>query len=241
MNRTWKHLFFITGMCLSVSAFAQTKGLGTWNVLSGKYIFNEKWSVFAEAQVRSQQTAYDFSYYEYKGGVAYNFPKNFSVLLGMGHYRTFQPVGNFNGPVVGNEFRIWQQFGLINNIDKLKLEHRYRIEQRFTIDGFHSRFRYRLNALLPLNGRTITAKTWYANAAVEVFILDKAPHFEQNRLFAGFGYQFNDKVTLQSGLMHRFDQTSNFTSFSKNYIQTSLMFSFNEFKTGREKQPSAID
>lgn len=228
-------------LVITVNCFAQTKGLGTWNVLSGKYTFNARWSVFAEAQLRSQQAAYDFNYYEYKGGVSYNFPKKVSVLLGMGHYLTYQPDGNFKSPLTGNEFRIWEQFGLINNIDRLKLEHRYRIEQRFTTAGFHSRFRYRLNALLPLNGKTITAKTWYANAAAEFFILDKTPHFEQSRLFAGFGYQFNDCVILQAGFMHRFDQTPAFITYSKNFIQTSLMFSFNEFKSGRERQPSAVD
>ena len=74
---------------LSTTSFAQTDGLGTWNTLSSKFAFHKQWYGFFEAQLRSQKTVHDFDYYEYKAGIGYNFPKNVSIVLAMGHYVTF--------------------------------------------------------------------------------------------------------------------------------------------------------
>ena len=100
---------------ITVQASAQTPGLGTWNVVSTKFTFNKKWSLLAEAQLRSQKVIHDFNYYEYKAGVGYNFQKAVSVLFAMGHYGTFQPDGDFKKPYVNDEFRMWEQFVLTNN------------------------------------------------------------------------------------------------------------------------------
>ncbi|WP_176112987.1 DUF2490 domain-containing protein [Sediminibacterium ginsengisoli] len=230
-------------LLLSLAGQAQVKtdGLGTWNVISGKINFNSKWNAFGEAQLRSQQFFNGFSYYEYKGGIGYNIQKNLTVLVGVGNYHTYTPFGNFTDPELANEVRTWEQLTITNNISRLKLEHRYRIEQRFIGSSFHSRFRYRMNGILPINHKVLQPKTWYAGASAEVFILDKAPHFEQSRLFLGLGYQLNEKLTLQTGFIHRFDQTSSYTTFSKNFIQTTLFFDFGQSKSGRERHPSTED
>jgi hypothetical protein len=226
---------------LSLAATAQTDGVGTWNVVTGKLTFNKKWSIMAEAQLRSQQVVHDFNYYEYKAGIGYHFPKTASVLFAMGHYSTFQPDGDFKKPVV-NEFRIWEQFVLTNNIGRIKLEHRYRIEQRFISNaGYRNRFRYRVNALIPINHKEIKSKTWYTSLFNEVFLANEGPYFEQNRIFFGAGYQFNNKITVLAGILHRFDQSIAHVPSWKNYFQTNLIISLDEFKSGRERHPSALD
>jgi hypothetical protein len=227
---------------IASTSFAQPDGLGTWNVVSAKYTFNKEWSVMAEAQIRSQQFGHDFHYYEYKAGLGYNFKKTVAVLFAMGHYKTFQPDGDFKQPVASDEFRIWQQLVLTNNIGRLKLEHRYRIEQRFTSNlGYRNRFRYRLNAILPLNSSEIKTKTWYTTLYNEVFIAPESPFFEQNRIFFGVGYQCSDRVTLLTGFVHRFDQSLAHVPNWKNFFQANLFLSFDEFKSGRERHPSAVD
>ena len=40
----------------SIYLTAQTPGLGTWNVLTGRFNYNSKWNAFIELQLRSQQT-----------------------------------------------------------------------------------------------------------------------------------------------------------------------------------------
>ena len=231
----------LMALLLSMHASAQTDGLGTWNVVSGKITFNKKWSGFFEAQLRSQKLIHDFSYYEYKGGVGYNFPKGVSAVLAMGHYVTFQPDGSFKLPYVNDEFRIWEQFVLTNNIDRLKLEHRYRIEQRFTSSGYRNRFRYRINAILPFHHKVIENKTWYASLFNEIFVTNETPYFEQNRIFLGLGYQFNNRFTILGGFVNRFDNSPTYTQTWKNYFQTNFIFSFDEFKSGRERHPSSLD
>lgn len=220
--------------------FAQTPGIGTWNVVSGKKIFNKRWSAFAEAQIRSQQFVHDFNYYEYKGGAGYNFKDNVAVLLAVGHYKTYQPVGEFVDPAI-TEFRIWQQITLNNNIGKLKLEHRYRIEQRFISSGYRNRFRYRLNALIPFGHKVIENKTWYASVFNEVFLSNEGPYFEQNRIFGGLGYQFNENTNILTGFINRFDNSPSHVQSWKNFFQVSLIFSISESKSGRERHPSSVD
>lgn len=226
----------------AISLSAQTPGLGTWNVLSSKWTLDKKWSVFAEAQTRSQQFFGNFSYYEAKAGVGYDFPKNGSILLAMGHYMTYQPDGNFKTPVATNEFRIWEQFVLSNNIDRLKLEHRYRVEQRFFSNGtYRNRFRYRLNAIIPFHHKVIEPGTVFASVFNEIFLSNEGPYFEQNRLFGGLGYQFNKHLTVLSGFINRFDNSNPASPNWKNFFQTTLFFTIDAFKSTREHNPGPVD
>ncbi len=225
----------------ATNAYSQTPGLGTWSVISTKYTFNKQWNVFFEAQLRSQSFYNNFHYHEYKGGIGYNFPKSISAILAMGHYVTYQTDGNFKSPQITNEFRIWEQFVLNNNINRLKIEHRYRIEQRFLTDGYRNRFRYRLNALYPINNLVIKEKTWYLSLNNEVFLNNDGMIFEQNRIYGGIGYQVNKQLTLQAGYMNRMDNLGPGKQQSKNFFQTVLLFSLNEFKSGRELLPSSVD
>ncbi len=220
--------------------YGQTPGLGTWNVLNGKFTFNKTWSTFFEAQVRSQKFYYDFSYHEYKGGIGYNFRKQLSVVLAMGQYVTYSPTANFKS-VQTSEFRTWQQFTLINDIDRVKLEHRYRIEQRFFSSGFRNRFRYRISAILPLNKREVEENTLYLNSSNEIFLTDIKPHFERNRFFIGAGYEFSDLFTLQTGLLRQYDYLPNGVGIVKDYFQTSLLFSINESRSERGRHPGSVD
>ena len=241
MTFLYRKAIFMMALFLSVNTIAQTSGLGTWNVLTTKFTFNKKWSALAEVQARSQKFFDNFSYYEYKAGIGYNFPKSFSVLLAMGRYATFQPDGNFKTPNV-TEFRTWQQFVLTNNIGRVKIEHRYRIEQRFLSTGeYRNRFRYRLNAIVPLNNKEVKSKTFYTSVFNEVMVNNEGPYFEQNRIFLGLGYQFNNRVSVLAGYINRFDQSSAHIPQWKNFWQTNLIFSFDEFKSGRERHPSTLD
>ena len=237
----FRKAIFVMALLLSIQSFAQTDGFGTWNVLTTKFTFNKKWNAFAEGQVRSQKMFNDFHYYEYKAGVGYNFPKTLSVMLAMGHYSTFQADGDFKDPHT-DEFRIFEQFGLTNDIGRVKIEHRYRIEQRFLSTGeYRNRFRYRINAIVPLNNSEIKNKTFYTSLFDEIFVTNEGPYFEQNRIFLGLGYQFNSTLNVLVGYINRFDQSVAHVPQWKNFWQTNLIFSFAEFKSGRALRPSTMD
>jgi hypothetical protein len=230
-------------LCLCFAVFSsngQTDGLGTWNVFNIRKQINEKWSAFFEAQIRSQKLYNDFSYHEYKGGIGYNIAKQFNVVIAAGQYVTYTPTGNLD-TVTSSEFRFWQQFTLTNNLGRVKIEHRYRSEQRWVNSVYRNRFRYRLNTVIPFNKKKVEKHTLYASVSDEIFLTDKKPYFERNRLFGGLGYVFTELFTLQGGFLRQYDYRMTGTSFGKNYLQLSLLFSINEHKSKRERHPSTTD
>ena len=102
------------------------------------------------------------------------------------------------------EKRLWEQITLTQYSHRLKLEHRYRIEQRWLRFGdgstdFRQRLRYRFNAFLPLNKKTLAAGTVFLSAYDEIFLNPKGPVFERNRVYGGVGYQFSRTSWRRSG------------------------------------------
>jgi hypothetical protein len=231
MNCIYRKAIVAIALLLSLSSFAQTEGLGTWDIIYGKYNFNKKWYAFFEPHLYSQKVKHDFSYYEYNLGVGYNLPKNVSVSMAVGHYVTYQSDGDFKTPLLNDEFRIWEQLSATNYIDRIKVEQRYRFEQRFTSSsGYRNRFRYRLNTVVPLNHNSLRAGTLYSGISDEIFITNETPFFEQNWLFMGMGYQLTGHTALQVGWLNRFNQTPAHVVFWKNYIQTSFLFTIDGYK-----------
>ncbi|MFT3705674.1 MAG: DUF2490 domain-containing protein [Agriterribacter sp.] len=235
-----KYCIYSICLILSVRATAQQKNLGTWHVVNAQYNINKNWFVWGEVQTRSQKFFDDFFYYETKGGAGLNIGKNFSFLAGTGRYATYSNNGNFKTPFANEEFRLWQQFVISSYVHQVKFEHRYRIEQRWlTNGGYRNRYRYRFNVFLPLNNKKIEAKTFFLNAYDEIFLTNKAPHFERNRVFAGAGYMPDKDITLLAGYLHQYDYTPS-VSTAKNFIQFSLLLQLHQDgKT--ERLPQIMD
>ncbi|MEJ7682218.1 MAG: DUF2490 domain-containing protein [Segetibacter sp.] len=228
-------------LCFSSVVKSQNNSLGSWDIANAEYYLNKKWNLWGEVQVRSQKLTDQFYYHELKGGVNFRPDKNFGILLGTGQYGTYSNGGNFKSPVLSHEFRLWEQLTLVNNIDRIKIQHRYRIEQRWRSDGYRNRFRYRLNPIIPLNKPTVDIGTLYASIYDEIFLTNRAQYFERNRLFSGLGYQFSNPFTLQVGWIRQFDYARNNTSSKKDFLQTTLLFRINQHKSSRETHPSSMD
>lgn len=193
----------------SSAAFAQTPGpWGSWVIgtLQLPSSLENRWGGFVEGQARADKVFRQFFYNELKGGVSYDLDKNFTVLLGAGRYSTFDDPGP-----VSVEKRLWQQLVLNQFMSRLKIEHRYRVEQRwftFPTDGndssvFRQRLRYRLNAFVPLHNKTITDKTFFLSVYDEIFLNPRGPVLERNRVFAGLGYQYNSHLNVQVGWLRQ--------------------------------------
>ncbi len=233
-----KNQLFVWLLVVSVKyTMAQT---GSWNILNAKMDLNEKWNIFAEAQIRSLRFYDDFHYYELKGGATYKFSSIFSLSAGMGIFDTYSAGGNFKSPMTNDELRSWLQLNMTLYEKRLKLEHRYRAEQRWTSNGFRNRFRYRVNAVLPLNNKKVIPKTFFLNASNELFFTNKAPYFERNRFFIGIGYEYNEAFTLQAGYLQQFDYRINDES-GRSFFQLSFLFDLNWKNKTREKVPGAMD
>ncbi|MGI4863305.1 MAG: DUF2490 domain-containing protein [Janthinobacterium lividum] len=166
-----------------------------------------RWGGFAEVQARTNGVFHDYFYSELKAGGSFDIDPNFTVAVAGGRYSTsdYQDLGA--GPL-NVEKRLWEQVVLTQYSHRLKIEHRYRIEQRWLEfrDGsteFRQRFRYRFNGFLPLNHKTIVPGTFFLSAYDEIFLNPKGPVFERNRVYGGVGYQFDRHFILQAGYVNQ--------------------------------------
>lgn len=214
--------------------------LGTWNVLNIKADIGERWSVFVEPQLRSLLLYDHFHYYEIKGGVTYDLSPTFTFTTGIGRYDTYREGGDFVTPKTNNEIRTWLQLQMYQHLERIRFEHRYRAEQRWTSNGFRNRFRYRFNTLLPLNGPKVEPGTFYLSVSDELFLTDNAPYFERNRFFIGIGHEFSPLFTLQMGWMNQFDYRIN-DETGRNFLQISFLFELQWQETPRAVRPDSMN
>ena len=222
LNRYLYTMFFLF---INVSCFSQEFDFGSWNILNVRYKINEKWSVFGEAQIRSLKFYNDFHYHEYKAGVSYMAFKNLSLTLGAGDYDTYKEGGNFLTPKNNDEFRLWPQVSFTQTVGKLKFEHRYRAEFRFTNIGFKNRFRYRFGATYPFGKNNFGFKPYKIGVSNEIFFTDQEPFFQRNRILISFGYQIRKQTTFQLGYLHQFDYKIN-DETGRDFLQAGFYFEF---------------
>lgn len=118
------------------------------------------------------------------------------------------------------EHRPWQQIWWNQKYPGLTTLQWLRFEQRFNEkivsgvkqDGYNYNFRVRYNFsfFIPFTGKEIKAKTPFASIGNELFLNfgDRVVYntFDQNRLFAGLGYQFTPHLNAQFGYLNVFQQ-----------------------------------
>jgi hypothetical protein len=200
---------------------SQSHTLSTWGVLNTEIHFHKKCTAFFETQIRSANFFKDFNYHELKVGGQYTPSDKWSMLAGVGQFTTYNTSGDFDSPVV-HEFRVWEQLTLNNKLGRVKIDHRYRVEQRYISKDEINRFRYRLNVAVPINNKDVTNNTLYAVANDEIFFTNTAPYFQRNRLYGGAGFTFNKYCAVQVGLMRQFDMRKDETTSYKDFLQATL-------------------
>lgn len=189
--------------------FAQNIDLGTWNIINLKYMYSEKIGFFTETQLRSLRFFDHFHYYEIKGGLDYRLQKNVKLTLGAGTYQTYKEGGDFVLPKNNDEFRVWPQITLNQNIGLLQVEQRYRAEMRFTSGGYRNRFRYRIGISYAFGQNKQGFKPFQVSASNELFFTNSEPYFERNRIIVNLNYKPSKSITFQFGYLHQFDYKIN--------------------------------
>jgi hypothetical protein len=188
---------------------AQSVELGSWNILNIKYNHTDNLSLFGEGQLRSLKFYNYFHYYELKGGINYKIHKSAQLTLGAGSYQTYNEGGNFVLPKNNDEFRLWPQIILFQEINKLKIEQRYRVEMRWTSNGYRNRFRYRIGISYQFGKDAKGYKPFQASLSNELFFTDNEPYFERNRIQMVLNYKTSKSSTIQLGYLHQFDYKIN--------------------------------
>lgn len=225
MKKIFIYIFII--QLTTFQLMSQNNQLGSWNILNSNYHLNDTWSIWAEGQIRSLGFYSNFHYYEYKGGFSSQVHKNIKLTLGAGSYQTYNEGGNFLLPKNNDEFRLWPQIILSQNIDKFKLEQRFREELRFTSNGYRNRIRYRLGASYSFGKMKKINKPFQVQISNELFFTDKEPYFERNRFLVNFQIKTTQSSSIQIGYLHQFDYRIN-DETGRDFLV--LGFSFDVFR-----------
>jgi hypothetical protein len=211
---------------------------GTWQTLNLRMKLDDHWSLFAETQLRSLAIWNRFHYTELKGGFNWSPKKDLSFAAGSGRFTTYSGVSDFSTPLAQDEIRVWQQMTLRNRWADIGIDHRYRIEQRFTSRGYRNRFRYRLalNKVLVKDdaGKTKFQLTGWS----ELFLGNQQPYFERVRWYGGAEYHFSKSFATQIGYTHQFDYRIN-DETGRGLINLTLLFEL-DFK-GKPEPTIHID
>tara|TARA_B100000497_G_scaffold127493_1_gene169502 strand:+ start:3669 stop:4397 length:729 start_codon:yes stop_codon:yes gene_type:complete len=205
MNLELRHLFCGLACFLAFTpnpAGAQDSDLGNWLIYIGSKKISQNWNWHHEIQNRNYNAFGDLEQLLLRTGMGYTFrDKNQNLLLGYG-YISSQNYNELDEKNLVNEHRIFQQYILKQTVNCLKLGHRFRLEQRFKEPEFKIRFRYFLNARLPLKiGRD---NRFYLSGYNEIFLSLEEGFFDRNRLYGGLGYKLSEGINLELGYMNQF-------------------------------------
>lgn len=200
----WVALLLLLSL-IPVTSFAQDSKLGNWMLYFGNKKIDNKWNWHHEVQYRNYNAIGDLEQLLLRTGIGYNLTENNNnVLLGYGYILSQNYTSIPDEKININEHRIFQQFITRQSISRVKVQHRYRFEQRFVEDNFKMRFRYFLALNLPLNNTDMIDKTVYLSAYNEIFLNHKANVFDRNRLYGGVGFKLNKLARFEIGYMNQF-------------------------------------
>ena len=208
---------------LSSSLFAQRSVVNQnteWFTITSSLKVHSRINILAEGQFRYID---DFQpmQFQIRTGVDLTLNKHWSIVP-LAYVYTWNPIyGKQPAQFVNNEHRIWQQVNYSHKTGRFKLGHRVRLEQRYikvhtdtsgeiVDEGYDlrtNRIRYRFVAILPLNSYEMKAGTIFANFYEEIFMSWGEPVTyhkpDQNRIFAGVGYQFSKQASVQAGFFYQ--------------------------------------
>jgi len=203
-------------MLFAFSGFTQESNLGNWLIYIGNKKIDSKWNWHHEVQYRNYNAIGDLEQLLLRTGLGYNIADNTNFLMGYGFINSQNYIANTDEKSGIDEHRVFQQLITRQKIGKVKLQHRYRFEQRWVASSdFKVRFRYFLSINVPFKQES----KWYFSAYNEVFINTKA--FDRNRLYTGIGHALNDKLKFEVGYMNQFLRNSN-----RDQINLITFFSF---------------
>ncbi len=194
------------------SVKSQENNIGNWLIYFGNKDLNSSLNWHHEIQHRNYNILGELEQLLVRTGLGYNVNENNNILLGYGFIDSRNKAIESNEILKVNEHRIYQQFISKQVIGKIKIQHRYRFEQRFIEDDFKLRYRYFLSLNLPL---LKTNKKYYISAYNEIFIdASQENSFDRNRIYGGLGYQLNSNIKLELGYMNQIFNNSTRDQFN---------------------------
>jgi hypothetical protein len=200
---TPKKKYLLLTICLffAMAGYAQNNGPGTWFQYFGSQKINKKWNWHNEIQYRYFNFVGNMNQLLLRTGIGYDLSENNNnILLGYGFIQSQVYINSVDKKTI-NESRIFQQFITKQKLHTFYFLNRFRIEERFIESDFKARFRYFFSVNKPLNKKTMEKNAVYISAYDEIFLNFQNSGFDQNRLYGGVGYCFNNSLRVETGFM----------------------------------------
>jgi len=221
-----KHL--LTTACLALAALVgqaqrvTDPNANLWISHWGDQRFADKWSFHTEAHMRRADMGQNWQQLLIRPAVNYHLNDQVMFTLGYSYYFNYQ-YGAYPIKYQNWEDHIFEQVQLGSSYGRLKVTHRFRMEERFiaklvpsaedpTVGEFdkytyQSRFRYRVWLTLPLGHDKVAPGVFTANLYDEVFLnfgdSQRLDYINQNRISGLIGYQVSKPFSVLAGYLYQ--------------------------------------
>lgn len=195
-----------------------------WYVYTGDHTLSKRWALHTEYQWRRIDFVQTWQQSLARLGLVYKLNDRVTVSGGYTLFTTY-PYGDYPTADLGVPFpeqRLYEDITVSDQLGRLKLAHRIRLEQRWLgqpstanprhLTGweYQNRVRYQLAGTFPLAGPTIDDGELYLNVFDELFIGFGRQVgnnvFNQNRISGGLGYQVRDNFKLELNYLNQITQ-----------------------------------
>ena len=227
------NFLFVLALALMGTAQAKTlEDFQTWGNITaigsldivGPRLKNFKY--WLEGQGRFGLDTSDFSQGMLRTGLGYQLNKQSSIWLGYAWIPTDEPFIS----AAFDEHRIWQQFLWSDTFSFGTLTSRSRLEQRFQPTGSQVGWRFRqmfkLSVPLPFapDFSLVASDEYFANINKTNYGADDG--FDQNRVFAGFGYNLNKNIKTELGYMNQYIRRANRADLMDHILSVNLYLNY---------------
>jgi hypothetical protein len=189
---------------------------GGWLSLYSKYHFNDRWAYYGEYHLRRRDYFNEMGQIYLRVGINYKVKQFLDITVGV--VNPYYWASNPEDPNVDRvipQFRLWQQAVMATPFEHIQVFHQFRTEQRWARSFIKNspyelthRFRYKLTLYVPLNKPLFDVGTLFLALNEEIFMQAGESvtynHFEDNRIYAGLGYNLNEVWQIQAGYMYSY-------------------------------------
>ncbi|MCC6931400.1 MAG: DUF2490 domain-containing protein [Gemmatimonadaceae bacterium] len=209
------------------------ENFNAWFNVVGENRLSRQWYLDYDVSLRRSGPLEEMQQLLPRLGVRYQVNPAVRVTWGYAFAETW-PYGKLPNTFRFPEHRMWEQLQLNHAVGRVALNHRYRLEQRWLgrvalEDGDEAvqnwvrtnRMRYRLQATLPLQGKTLDDGEFYLQGNNELFINWGANVqfnvFDQNRTILAVGRRFSEKLRAEVGYMEQVVEKSSGRQLERNH------------------------
>ena len=218
-------------LALSVlSAPAQTStSYNGWYMYFGDHPVSEHWGIHLEGQWRRSSVITGMQQVLLRPAINYQVNDRLAFSTGYAWLRSY-PFGELPSDAA-REHRVYQEASVTHSLARVKMEHRFRLEQRFEAAvgksdwEYMNRARYRLQGRVPLRSGSMDTARLYASIYEEVYA-NWGAHAErtldQNRTYGALGVRIGEKTRLEMGYCHQYLPQSGSITRHNHTFQLSL-------------------